>query len=55
MQPLHDRIDQLTTIVIRLANLVAKADGAPQPGELARLLKRAGAERVELWAVARTP
>jgi hypothetical protein len=37
MQPLHDRIDQLATIVIRLANLVAKADGAPKPGELARL------------------
>ena len=37
MQPLHDRGDQLVTIVVRLANLVAKADGAPKPGELARL------------------
>lgn len=37
MQPLNDRVDQLTTIVIRLANLVAKADGAPNPGELTRL------------------
>ncbi len=37
MQPLHDRGDQLVTIIVRLANLVAKADGAPKPGELARL------------------
>lgn len=37
MQPLHDRIDQLATIVIRLANLIAKADGAPKPNELARV------------------
>ncbi|MCB9938828.1 MAG: AAA family ATPase [Planctomycetaceae bacterium] len=37
MQPLHERGDQLVTVVIRLANLVAKADGAPKPGELARL------------------
>ena len=37
MQPLQDRVDQLATIVIRLANIVAKADGAPKPEELARL------------------
>ncbi|MCA9123043.1 MAG: AAA family ATPase [Planctomycetaceae bacterium] len=37
MQPLHERGHQLVTIVVRLANLVAKADGAPKPGELARL------------------
>ncbi len=37
MQPLHDRIDQLATIVIRLANLVAKADGDPKPAELTRV------------------
>ncbi|MEO8495655.1 MAG: AAA family ATPase, partial [Planctomycetota bacterium] len=37
MQPLHDQVDQLSTVVIRLANLVAKADGAPNSGELARL------------------
>lgn len=37
MQPLHEQIDRLLTIVIRLANLVAKADGDAEPGELARL------------------
>lgn len=37
MQPLHEQIDRLLTIVIRLANLVAKADGDAKPGELARL------------------
>lgn len=37
MQPLNERGHQLATIVVRLANLVAKADGAPKPGELERL------------------
>ncbi len=37
MQPLHDRAGQLLTIVVRLANLIAKADGDPKPDELTRL------------------
>jgi tellurite resistance protein len=37
MQPLRDRVGQLETVVIRIANLVAKSDGALQAGEVGRL------------------
>jgi hypothetical protein len=37
IQPLHQRIDELETVVVRMANLVAKCDGAVSAGEAALL------------------
>ena len=37
LPPLRERIPELETLVLRIANLVAKADGAVSPGETAML------------------